>query len=219
MGLAFVEEPPPHVPSVSDAAPSACTFWRRAEHGVFYAVAQDHQECPVGVLTMGFPLDESGQRRAQATVGLFAQLDYFSPDEVAHLPSVSKPYAGIVYGPLAEMPVPPDVVLVVASPYQAMVLAESGGTLALQDVPQLAVMGRPACAAIPRAMQAGQTTLSLGCVGARTYAEIPEDRLLVALPAERLEQTIERLGTLQNANDVLGGMHRQKRAQFAGASA
>lgn len=218
VGLAFVESPPAGVTAVSEAAPSACTFWLRAVQGVFYAAAPDHAECPIGVMTMGFPASEADQARAMETVGTFIELDYFSAEEVTHLPSVTKPHAGIVYGPLAEMPLSPDVVLVVTSPYQAMLLAESGGTMALGEVPRFAAMGRPACAAIPRAMSAGQATLSLGCIGARTYADIPRDTALVVLPAERLEQTVSRLATLLHANDTLGEMHRQKKAQFAAST-
>lgn len=219
IGLAFVDAPPEGVPGVAQAAPSACTFWRRAEEHVFYAAARDHHECPIGVLTMGFPADAQVQARAQETIGTFVALDYFSMDEVAHLPSVeNRAHQGIVYGPLADLPVAPDVVLVVASPFQAMVLAESGGSVALGEVPQLAAMGRPACAAIPRAMQAGQTTMSLGCIGARTYAEIPEDRALVALPAEKLEHTVQRLATLLHANSALEQIHSEKKAQFAGVA-
>jgi uncharacterized protein (DUF169 family) len=145
------------------------------------------------------------------TVGLFARLDYFSQEEVAHLPTVTTPHRGIVYGPLADLPVPAEVVLLVASPYDAMLVAESGGSLSLVDVPQLAAMGRPACAAIPRAMASGQTTLSLGCIGARTYAEIPNDRALVVLPAERVATIAARLQTLVTANATLGEMHRGKK--------
>ena len=166
LGPAFVQEPPSHVARAAPGAPSACTFWRLAEHGVFYADAADHRECPIGLLTMGFPASEADAARAQQTVQLFAELDYFSPDEVANLPTVSTPHAGIVYGPLADLPCPPDVVLVLVSPAQGMLLAESAGSTALRQEPELAAMGRPACAAIPRALRAGQTTLSLGCIGA-----------------------------------------------------
>jgi uncharacterized protein (DUF169 family) len=214
VGLAFVAEAPADLTRPATPAPSACTFWQRAEQGVFYADAVDHTECPIGMLTMGFPLDEAGQGQAMETVGMFARLEYFSPDEVAHLPSVTTPHQGIVYGPLAELPVPAEVVLLVASPFDAMLVAESGGSLALEEVPQLVAMGRPACAAIPRALNSGQTTLSLGCIGARTYAEIPDDRAVVVVPAHRVEPTVARLQTIAQANATLGEMHRTKKASM-----
>jgi uncharacterized protein (DUF169 family) len=219
VALAFVATPPEGVAGVDEPAPSACTFWLRAEQGVFYATAKDHRECPIGVMTMGFPVDASAQTRGLELIGKFVELDYFSMDEVAHLPSVKKPHAGVLYGPLAEFPIPPEVVLVVASPFQSMVLAESGGTLSLGEVPQLAAMGRPACAAIPRALASGVTTMSLGCIGARTYAEIPDDRAVLALPVDRVRPLVERLKSLVHANDTLGSMHREKRAQFSQAGA
>ncbi len=211
VALAFVEAPPTAVTIAQAPAPSACTFWRRGEQGVFYAPARAHEECPVGMLTMGFPLDAAGQAGAQDLVGTMVSLDYFGTDEVAHLPSVKGEHAGIVYGPLADLPVLADVVLLVVSPHQAMLLSEAGGSAALGEVPLLATMGRPACAAIPRAVAAGQPTLSLGCIGARTYADIPEDRALVVVPAARLEAIVERLQALVRANSTLAQYHAAKR--------
>jgi uncharacterized protein (DUF169 family) len=214
VGLAYVDIPPAGVAAATEPAPSACTFWRRAEQGVFYAGEAEHYACPVGAMTQGFSLPESEQPRAMELVGTMVDLGYFSMDEVAHLPTIRKPHRGVVYGPLAKLPLPPDLVLLVVSPFQAMVLAESAGAMALGETPALAAMGRPACAALPRALGSGAPTLSLGCIGARTYAEIPEDRALVVLPADSLEQTLSRLDTLLHANQALATYHGQKKAGF-----
>ena len=99
VALAFVEERPNDVPDASAPAPSACTFWRRGQTELFYAAAADHYECPVGAMTMGFELPPERASEAQQLVGTMIELDYFSADEVAHLPGVQKPHRGIVYGP------------------------------------------------------------------------------------------------------------------------
>jgi uncharacterized protein (DUF169 family) len=44
IGLAFVDIVPENVQHTAKHVPSACTFWRLAEQGVFYANAEDHQE-------------------------------------------------------------------------------------------------------------------------------------------------------------------------------
>lgn len=211
VGVAFVESCPPGVAALDAPAPSACTFWQRAENRVLYASAEDHGGCPIGAMTMGFELSESGQQAAMELVGTMVSLDYFAMEEVDHLPSVRKPHSGVVYGPLGQLPVPPDLVLVVVSPFQAMLLTESGGDTTLREAPMFGVMGRPACSALPRALNDGETTMSLGCIGARTYAEIPEDRALVVIPAARLAATVARLGALVQANATLAEYHAQKK--------
>ena len=104
IGMAFVEDVPAGVEHSTTGVPSACTFWRLAEQGVFYATAQDHKECPIGMMTMGFIMPESDQQRAQALVGTMASVQYFSPAEVSALPVVQKPHSSIVYGRLDQFP-------------------------------------------------------------------------------------------------------------------
>lgn len=42
VALTFLDEAPKGVAGPSGPLPSACSFWRAAEHGMFYATAQDH---------------------------------------------------------------------------------------------------------------------------------------------------------------------------------
>lgn len=212
VGVAFVETPPEGVPHSTQPAPSACTFWRRAEGGVTYAAADQHYACGVGAMTMGFSLPESEQANAQALVGTMVELSYFSMDEVPHLPAVQKPHAGIVYGPLAEMPVEPDVVLLVANPFQMMLLSEAGDAMMLRDQPGLAAMGRPACAALARSQRDGAMTISLGCIGARTYVEVPDDRGVVVVPGNALPALEQKLKTMLHANQTLAAFHAGRKS-------
>jgi uncharacterized protein (DUF169 family) len=214
VALAFMAEAPAGVVRTTKAVPSACTFWRQAETGLVYAEASDHYECPVGAMTMGFELPAAQQPAAQELVETMVGLGYFEMAEVAHLPSVTKPHQGLLYGPLADFPVAPDMVLVIASPRQAMLLAEAAGAVTLRETPALATMGRPACAAVARGMNAGQETLSLGCIGARTYVEVPDDHLILALPGADLPNLLARLATIDDANTALAGYHREKKVRF-----
>ena len=95
VGLAFVDTVPDSVPALNRRVPSACTFWRLAEEGVFYAGASDHQECPIGMLTMGFSLSidyleegrehEGGadreERRGRRPWGLSSLIKYTHPPQ------------------------------------------------------------------------------------------------------------------------------------------
>jgi uncharacterized protein (DUF169 family) len=214
VGLTFVESRPDGVPDAG-AAPSACTFWRRAEGGVFFAPGVAHYECPVGAMTMGFSLPEEQAPRAEALVRTMVQLEYLAAEEVAQMPAVGKPHSGIVYGPLAALPLEPDVVVLTLTPAQAMLVAEAAGSLAQREVPALTAMGRPACSAVARAANTGLTHLSLGCIGARTYLELADNQALVLLPREALQVTADRLGTIARANRELAAFHSGQKARFA----
>ena len=216
VALAFVEQPPADLPGTGSPAPSACTFWRRAETELFYAPAEEHYECPVGAMTMGFDLPPDHGPRAEQLVGTMVELGYFGLEEVPHLPAVQKPHAGVVYGPLDRFPLEPDAVLVQVTPVQAMLLAEASGGATLRETPELAAMGRPACAVVARSTNQGVATMSLGCIGARTYVELPDDRALLVLPSEALAHTADRLPGLAHANEVLAGFHRGQKERLPG---
>jgi len=89
----------------------------------------------------------------------------------------------------------------------------------LREEPGLPTMGRPACAAVAWSANRGAVAMSLGCVGARTYAEVPDDRVLVVIPGAALDGIAERLGTLAQANRDLAAFHVKKKADFAAAAA
>jgi uncharacterized protein (DUF169 family) len=214
VALAFVDDAPTGVADLDQAVPSACTFWRLAERSLLYADASDHYECQVGAMTMGFELPPEQQSAAQQLVGTMVELGYLGVEEVDHLPSVSKPHQGVLYGPLAQFPTKPDVVLVIATPAQGMILAEAARAVTLCEAPALPVMGRPACAAVAWTANSAAPTMSLGCIGARTYVEVPDDRAVVVLPGDRLAELGDRLAPLAHANRALADYHQQKKAQF-----
>ena len=143
VGLAFVDNIPVEVSHTNARVPSACTFWRLAEQGVFYATAEDHQECPIGMMTMGFTMPEASQQRARALVQTMADVQYFSPAEVAVLPVVAKPHQNIIYGRLDQFPVEADVVLSILDTQQAMLVAEAMGNMNWLHQGGQSAFGRP----------------------------------------------------------------------------
>jgi uncharacterized protein (DUF169 family) len=216
IGLAFVLTPPEGVARVSQRVPSACTFWRLAEQGVFYANAQDHQACPIGLITMGLAMSEGTQQRAQELVQTMAAVQYFSPDEVDALPVVDRPHEAIVYGRLDRFPGEAEVLLCILDTRQAMLIAEAAGhSNWLQEGGQ-AAFGRPTCAVIPRSLHAGTSSVSFGCVGARTYIGLAAGELVLTLPAARFAGLVERLEVVVAANNALAPFHQsQKEASGA----
>ncbi|HEV2580360.1 MAG TPA: DUF169 domain-containing protein [Ktedonobacteraceae bacterium] len=214
IGLAFVDTAPQGVRKTGRRVPSACTFWRLAEQGVFYATAEDHQECPIGMLTMGFSMPEAAQQRAQELVQTMASVQYFSPAEVSALPIVQKPHTSVVYGRLDQFPVQADVMLCVLDTRQAMLVAEAMGNVNWLQGGQ-AAFGRPTCAVIPRAMQTGATSLSFGCVGARTYIDLQPSELVLTVPNDAFATLVERLQIIIDANAALAPFHAQQKARFS----
>lgn len=215
VGLAFVDVSPEQVAHISRRVPSACTFWRLAEQGVFYASAQDHQECPIGMMTMGFTMPEAAQQRAQELVGTMASVRYFSPAEVSALPMVEKPHQHIVYGRLDQFPAEADVILCILDTQQAMLVAEAQGTMNWLQEGGQAAFGRPTCAVIPRALRTGLTSMSFGCVGARTYTGLTSGELVLALPAAQFASLVERLEVSVSANAALAPFHQGQKAKFS----
>jgi uncharacterized protein (DUF169 family) len=216
IALRFVDSPPPGTPQPDRAAPSACSFWPAAEHGTFYASAAQHMHCPVGAMVLGFELPEPVQQRLGELVTEMTACGYLVGDEPAAIPTVSRHHAGIVYGPLAESPAAPDLVLFWADARQAMMTNEAIGA-ADWTAGLPTVTGRPGCAALALATKNGKPTFSLGCAGMRTFTQVADDRILVAIPGGQIELFVSELVRLTAANNHMSGLYEQQRAQFSTA--
>ena len=215
IGLAFVDALPEGIPHTNKRVPSACTFWRLAEQGVFYANAEDHSQCPIGMMTMGFTMPEASQQRAQALVQTMADVQYFSPAEVAALPIVDKPHQSIVYGRLDQLPIEADVILCILDTQQAMLVAEAMGNMNWLQQGGQSAFGRPTCAVIPRTLKTGATSMSFGCVGARTYTGLTPSELVLTIPGHEFAGLVERLQTTVAANAALAPFHQQQKERFS----
>jgi len=215
IGLTFVEHVPEGIPHSTRGVPSACTFWRLAEQGVFYATANDHKQCPIGMMTMGFDMPVTDQERAQALVGTMASVQYFSPAEVAALPIVQKSHDSIIYGRLDQFPIAADVILCIIDTQQAMLIAEAIGTMDWLQGGGQSAFGRPTCAVIPRTLHTNQTSMSFACIGARTYTNLTPSELVLTIPGNQFANLVERLDTIVAANAALAPFHQQQKAQFS----
>ncbi len=214
IGLAFVAVVPEQIQAARRRVPSACTFWRLAEQGVFYAGADDHQECPIGMLTMGFLMPVTSQQRAEELVQTMASVDYFSPEEVQALPVVDKSHRYIVYGRLDQFPGEADVVLTILDTQQAMLVAEALGNTSWLQAGQSA-FGRPTCAVLPRTLKTNSPSLSFGCVGARTYTGLTSGELVFTLPASQFSDLVARLEVIVSANAALAPYHQSQKEKFS----
>jgi uncharacterized protein (DUF169 family) len=196
------------------SAPSACSFWRNAESGVFYASAEAHFNCPVGAMVMGFDLPKTVSNELMELVGTMGKCGYISPNEPSHIPTNKEKAQGIIYGPLAQFPVEPYVVLCWLTPFQAMIWNEAtGGAVWKSDTPGTA-FGRPACAALPASAESGRPVLSLGCMGMRTFTEIASDRLLAVIPGSKLSEFAAALQSMRHTNDMMASFYTSRKQAF-----
>jgi uncharacterized protein (DUF169 family) len=214
IGVAFVEERPEGVEQTSAAVPSACTFWALGDGGVFYASADQDFNCPIGAMTMGFDMPEEVQSNLMGLVQQMTRDQYLAESEPASIPGVAKPKSGIVYGPLDELPVEPDAILLWLDPSQAMLFNEAAGSATWAESMLPAIYGRPTCAAIPVAMAERRPTLSFGCIGMRTFTGV-SDRMLGVVPGSEAEDFVAALQTTAGANVVMKQFYEERRALFA----
>src|SRR5215510_7518906 len=89
--------------------PAGCVFWIEAAARTFSTVAEDHGNCSVGSVTHGFKtLDEVA---GNSDVAALLDSGWVTMDVVPQIPVVTERPGAVTYGPLAETPVDPDVVL------------------------------------------------------------------------------------------------------------
>ena len=201
IGIAFLNEAPAGVRHYQEAVPSACTFWKAAESELFYATAPDHYNCPIGAITQGFHIPQPVSDNAMELIGMMGKMSYLEAAEAGNVPTVEKKHNVIVYGPLKDFgEIQPDVALLIATPFQAMMISEASGLASWGTEHESRMLGRPACAVIPSSLNSNDTTVSMACMGARTFAGILDQELLISIPAHALEELQSRLPVILDAN-------------------
>jgi uncharacterized protein (DUF169 family) len=206
IAISFTKEPPPSIPRVAEQAPAGCSYWKMAANGeVFYTAPEDHFGCPVGAFTHNVELPAEKARELESTVGLMVQLKYLRMEEVPNIPHRSESFHYAVYSPLDKSPLAPDVVLLHGTPKQMMLIAEAAQAIGAGG--PLASMGRPACCAIPHAMNASTATASFGCIGNRVYTGLDDNQFYFSIPGTQIGELTAKLTELINANEELRKFH------------
>jgi len=215
VALSFLDQPPKGVDTIEAAVPSACTFWTKAEQGLFFARAKSHQNCPIGAVTMGFPISAQTRSNLETFVSQMYNVSYLGLEEIKNIPRVEVVSTGILYGPLSIFPVQPDLVMVWTNGQQAMILQETLGTVYWNTAQQSLVSGRPTCAALALAINEGLPKVSLGCTGMRTFTEVSNEYLLVALPGGKLETLSEHMRRTVKANEQMSTFYQAHKSTFS----
>ena len=211
IAIAFRDAVPDGVPEFDGSVPAGCVFWQEAAKRTFATSARHHALCSIGIHTLNLSQAPASQpEELRTTLEAMTGLDYVREEEVAAIPVVRREVKHALYGPLADFPADPEVVLLFADARQGLVLSEAVGRV---DGGVPPAMGRPACAVVPQTLNHGLATMSLGCCGARAYLDaLSDDTALWALPGGRLGQYCDQIVAFANANRTLAMFHERRRA-------
>jgi uncharacterized protein (DUF169 family) len=91
----------------------------------------------------------------------------------------------VTYGPLAETPIDPDVVLVRLTAKSLMVLSDA--------LPGLRVEGKPQCHIVAVAKEQGEIAASVGCALSRARTGMPATEMTCAIPSGQIDDVITRV--------------------------
>lgn len=193
IAISFAESPPSGVPAFDEpmSEPAAdgrrgrvaagCVFWVRAAERAFATVPEDHGNCSVGRYTHGLASME--EVAGNDDVAALLESGWVDEQTAARIPSVSERVGSIVYGPLADVPTPPDVVLLRVNGRQLMVLSDA--------LPGLRIEGKPQCHIVALAKEHGEAAASVGCALSRARTGMRADEMTFAFPAGRLPEVVD----------------------------
>jgi uncharacterized protein (DUF169 family) len=167
----------------------------RKEGKIFYSTAVRH-ECNGGAWALGLREITESLRNGD----FYYKLGKFESsaackrtiDRIPHLRNLET-YATL-YAPLEKTPFDPQVVLIVASPWVMLKLAQSvlfriGGRINAEFAGIQSVCS-DACA---QTYLNGQVNFSLGCDGSRKFSGIEDGEMVMGIPAELLPEITESL--------------------------
>lgn len=210
IAISFCDVAPPGVASFDSVVPAGCLFWQEAATRTFVTSARDHELCAIGVHTHNLsPRSPAYQGELREVLRAMNGLGYVREEEVAAIPVIRREVKHVVYGPLGQFPLEPEVALLFAHARQGLILSEA---VARVDKDSPPAMGRPACAIVPQVLNHGRAATSLGCCGARAYLDALSDSVaLWAFPGSKLDQYCAEIVTLAGANKVLTTFHTRRR--------
>jgi uncharacterized protein (DUF169 family) len=213
VAISFADSLPAGVKSHAGRVPAGCRFWEDGASSAFVTSASDHSLCAIGVYTHNLQTSPAQQTDLMDALRVFGDLEYVRQEDLALIPVLGSQPGYVVYAPLADSPLPPDVVLLFVNANQTLILSEATQQVENQNAP---AMGRPACAIVPQVMNTGRAALSLGCCGARAYLDVLTDDVAVfAIPGDKLEAYTRRIEALAKANGILSKFHSLRRHAVA----
>jgi uncharacterized protein (DUF169 family) len=159
-----------------------------------YATRPEHL-CRGGAAVMG--IEPSPEIVSDGTT--YQKLGNFQTVEgavetVSAVPKTGEQFYASVYAPLEKAEFDPDVVVIIATPRQALRLSQAylyatGGRFAA-DYSGIQSLCADAVVAV---RERGVPNMTLGCNGSRKYSGIAEDEVAFGIPAKDLEKIVDAL--------------------------
>lgn len=209
VGVTFAETPPPRVPKFEGTEASGCSFWRIAAMGrTFYTVPADHYNCAIGSYTHNISLPSDRATELDDTLAFMTDHNYLRMEEIPGIARLPQTPEVVIYAPLGDTPVAPDVVLFAGRPGRLMLLQEAAIRAGVETHTPL--LSRPTCMAFPLALTGGFVA-STGCIGNRVYTDLGENEIYVALPGRDLPKVAAEIQTIAEANAKLSEYHQARR--------
>lgn len=216
LAITFTNEEPAGVARYGGAMPepasdgrtgkeaAGCVFWMKAVDRTFHTCAEDHANCSVGSLTHGFiALDVAASRD---DVKAMVSVKWVTPEMFPGIPVIKQRPQCVVYGPLADTTIDPDVVLLRVIGKQAMSLHDA--------MPDIRFEGKPQCHIIPIAKEQNQVALSVGCMASRTRTGMSNSEMTCAIPVGKLGEVVEKLRSSCGADKAIAAYAAQDGRRF-----
>jgi uncharacterized protein (DUF169 family) len=142
-----------------------------------------------------------------ADVAALLESGWVTMDAIPQIPVITQKPGAVTYGPLAETPIDPDVVLVRLTAKSLMVLSDA--------LPGLRIEGKPQCHIIAVAKEQGEVAASVGCQLSRVRTGMSNSEMTVAIPASKVASTIAALRATAAADNAVAGYASKDARRFA----
>ena len=180
----------------------------------FYTSTSDHLNCAVGSYVLRIELPAERAHELGDTLTFMDANNYVSMAEVPGIPTLTKAPQYIAFAPVDIDAFTPEVVLLAAPPAQAMLIYEAsiraGASTGLTNA-----LGRPACAVLPLSISTGQTSISLGCRGNRTFTALTDNEMYVSVPGDKWLAVVAALTETESADATMSARYAGHKATFA----
>ena len=201
------ELPEPSADGRTGKVAAGCVFWIKSEDRTFTTIPEDHYNCSVGSVTHGLKSLEDVMNNED--VQGILEAEWVTPEEAMQLPVVQEKSNYITYGPLADTPIDPDVIMLRINAFQGMVIHDGFG--------EMPIVGKPQCHIIPMAKEQHQIAMSTGCMLSRIRTGMSPDEMTCTIPAQRLGEVVDKLEARRQANAAVAAYANKDLRRFGPA--
>lgn len=185
--------------------PAGCAFWIKSADKTFSTVAEDHGNCSVGSVVLGFKtFDEVA---GNSDVAAMLETGWVTTDVVPQIPVITEKPGAVTYGPLTETPFDPDVILIRVNGEQLMLLHDA--------LPDMHLAGKPQCHIVALAKDQGIVAASVGCALSRVRSGMSVNEMTCAIPAARLGEVLSALITTAGADGQVASYAGEDALRFS----